>query len=332
MKAVRLVTPTQPLVDTDLDPPTLGANDVEVRTEAAGICRSDVHYRAGTRPVPKLPITPGHEVAGTVAAVGSGVSDRAVGDRVAVHYLMSCEQCDPCRAGLEQFCTTGTMLGLSRDGGYAESVTVPACNAFPIPDSLSIEVAAIMMCSSATSLHALRKGRFVPGETVAVFGCGGLGVSAIKIAFALGAAEVHAVDINPEKLAVAEALGAIAVPFDRADSVTADVALELVGLPATMKAAVDSLAVQGRAVAVGITHEPFPLDSFSDLVLREAEVIGSSDHLASEVAELIDMVDNGLIDLSDVVTATVPLEAASINHAMDQLESFEGGIRTVITP
>jgi propanol-preferring alcohol dehydrogenase len=224
------------------------------------------------------------------------------------------------------------MIGLDRDGGYAERITVPAMNAFPIPDSISIEVAAIMMCSSATSLHALRRGRMRVGETVAVFGIGGLGMSAIKIAFALGASKVFAIDINPEKLAIAEKLGAVPVPAYKAKTIGADLALELVGLPETMRGAIDSLGVRGRAVAVGITHETFPLDPFNDLALREAEVIGAVDHLSSEIDELIEMVGNGGIDLSDVVTGTVPLEEGAINAALDRLESFDGGLRTVITP
>jgi len=224
------------------------------------------------------------------------------------------------------------MIGLDRDGGYAEVLTVPERNAFPIPASIPVEVAAIMMCSSATSLHALRRGRMEPGESVAVIGVGGLGISAIKIAFALGASEVFAVDTNPEKLKIAQDLGATPVPAHKVKTIGADVALELVGLPETMRGAVDALGVRGRAVAVGITHESFPLGSFDDLVLREAEVIGAADHLASEIDELIEMVDSGAIDLSEVVTATVPLEATAINETLDRLQAFEGGLRTVIKP
>jgi propanol-preferring alcohol dehydrogenase len=171
-----------------------------------------------------------------------------------------------------------------------------------------------------------------PGETVAVFGVGGLGISAIKIAFALGASEVFAIDINPEKLAIAEKLGAVSVPAYKVKTIGADVALELVGLPETMRGAVDSLGIRGRAVAVGITHESFPLDPFNDLALREAEVVGAVDHLSSEIEELIEMVDNRVINLSDVVTGTVPLEQDAVNAALDRLEAFDGGLRTVITP
>lgn len=332
MRAIRLVEPGTPLVAMAVEPPLLGQHDIGVRVEAAGICRSDVHYRAGTRPVPHLPLTPGHEVAGTVTSVGEHVKRVKPGDRVALHYLISCGMCEPCLAGQEQFCQPGAMIGLDRDGGYAESITVPSRNAFLVPESIPIEVAAIMMCSTSTSLHALRRGRMKRGETVAVFGCGGLGVSAIKLAFALGASQVYGVDINEEKLENAADLGAIALPFRKAKHIEADVALELVGLPETMRAAIDVLTPQGRAVAVGITHDTFPLHSFNDLVMREAEVIGAMDHLGSEIAELIEMVDTGVLDLSDVVTATVPLDEEAINQALDRLESFEGGVRTVIKP
>lgn len=315
-----------------MDDPVAGADEVVVRIEAAGICRSDVHYRAGTRPVPSLPLTPGHEIAGTVTALGSAVTTVAVGQRVAIHYQVSCASCSACRRGLEQFCERGAMLGLARDGGFAEAIAVPARNAFVLPDSIPTEVGAIMMCSTATALHALRRGRLRPGETVAVFGVGGLGVSAIKLALALGASSVFAVDIDEDKLRLADRLGATAVPFDDRASFSADVALELVGSAETMMASVACLRTRGRAVAVGITDETFPVHSFEDLVLREAEVVGAADHTAAEIEDLIAMVERGSLDLSDVVTATVPLDAAAVNEALDRLEAFAGGVRTVITP
>ena len=119
---------------------------------------------------------------------------------------------------------------------------------------------------------------------------------------------------------------------ESARAASVDVSLELVGLPETMRTAVDMLGPQGRAVAVGIAHEAFLLHSFNDLVMREAEVIGAMDHFASEIEELFAMVVAGDLDLSDVITARVPLEANPINEAMDRLEAFDGGVRTVIVP
>ena len=332
MRAVRLVEVGKPLVDADLDLPLLGPHDIRVGVEAAGICHSDAHYRSGERPIPGTPITPGHEVAGRVVEVGEHVSRVGVGDRVALHYLVSCGLCPPCLQGREQFCEPGEMLGFNRDGGYAEVVTVPGRNAHILPESIPFEVGAIMMCSTSTSLHSLRRGRVAPGESVAVFGVGGLGVSAIKLAKVLGAGEIYGIDVSEEKLALAEDLGAVPVPFRKAHRIEADVALEMVGSPEVMKAAVGCLRVGGRAVAVGISSEAFPLDAFTELTVKEAEILGAADHLAAEIDELIAMVDSGALDLSDVVTGSVPLEADAINEALDRLDSFSGGIRTVIVP
>lgn len=332
MRAVRLVEVGKPLVEADLDLPLLGPHDIRVGVEAAGICHSDAHYRSGERPIPGTPITPGHEIAGRVVEVGEHVSRVDVGDRVALHYLVSCGLCPPCLQGREQFCEPGQMLGFNRDGGYAEVVTVPGRNAHIIPKSIPFEVGAIMMCSTSTALHALRRGRVAPGESVAVFGVGGLGVSAIKLAKVLGAGEIYGIDVNEDKLALAEGLGAVPVHFRKAHRIEADVALEMVGSPDVMKVAVGCLRVGGRAVAVGITSEAFPLEAFSELTVKEAEILGAADHLATEIDELIAMVDSGALDLSDVVTGSVPLEADAVNEVLDGLDSFSGGIRTVIVP
>lgn len=340
MRALRIEAVGSPLVQVDLPDPSPGPGDVVVAVEAAGICRSDVHYRSGTRSVPRLPLVPGHEIAGTIDDVGGDVDEALIGRRVCVHYLVTCGTCDRCLGGAEQFCRTGAMVGLDRAGGYAERVVVPARNTHAIPDGVPTEVAAIMMCSTATSFHALRRADLRVGDRVAVFGAGGLGTSAIRLAVVMGASEIIAVDINAGRLAVAEAHGAVAVPAGD-DAVAAvldaapdgvDVALELVGDHEVMRSAVAVLAPQGRAVAVGITHGEFGLDPFRDLIGREADIRGASDHLGSEIDELLRMVADGTLDLSDVVTGSVPLEAAPVNEALDGLERFGDGIRTVITP
>jgi len=342
VKAVRLVEIGKPLQMQEVPLPTVGEKDVLVRIKAAGICHSDVHYQAGISPVKPLPVTLGHEIAGTVEEVGAQVTNVQVGDRVCLHYLVTCGVCDCCSTGNEQFCVKGRMLGKHRDGGYAEYVAVPARNAIPLPDEIPFEQGAILMCSSATSFHALRKARFKPGETVAVFGVGGLGMSAVQLAKAFGALEVYAVDINAHKLELASKYGAIPVDAAQCDPVLeirrltgkrgVHVALELIGLPQTMQQAVQSLAVFGRAVWVGITDKPVAIDSYRELIGKEAEVIGSDDHLLQELPLLIEFVRQGWLDLSDVITHTVPLDANAVNEALDGLERFSGGIRTVITP
>jgi D-arabinose 1-dehydrogenase-like Zn-dependent alcohol dehydrogenase len=159
MKAVRLIQVGRPLEDTDIEVPAIGPSDALIRVAAAGICHSDAHYRAGISKIDRLPLTLGHEVAGRVEEVGSDVTHLSAGDRICVHYLVHCGSCEFCVRGLEQFCRSGQMIGKHRDGGYAEFIKVPGANAFPLPDEIPFKVGAIMMCSSATSLHALKKGR-----------------------------------------------------------------------------------------------------------------------------------------------------------------------------
>jgi len=341
MKAVRLTKVGKPLEMQEIPLPSLGEKDVLVEVKAAGICHSDVHYRAGNSPVGPLPQTLGHEIAGIVKKVGSRVKHLQVGSRVCLHYQLSCGDCSYCRRGMEQFCSTGMMLGKYCDGGFAEYIAVPARNALVLPEEIPFAQGAIMMCSSATSFHALQKARLKPSERVAVFGAGGLGMSAIQLARTLGAFEVYAVDINEEKLQLAGKYGAIPINSSRSDPVAqiyhrtdargVDVAVELIGLPETMSQAVRSLATFGRAVLVGITDKPFPVNSYFELLGKEAEIIGCADHLFCELAPLIELVRRGRLDLSQVVTGMIPLEAGVVNKAMDAIEKFGSGIRTVIS-
>ncbi len=342
MRAVRITAVARPLTDSQVPVPEPGPDDVLVRVRAAGICHSDVHYRNGVSPTGPLPITPGHEVAGTIEQAGDRVRGFAAGDRVALHYMVTCGLCEYCARGTEQFCTAGRMIGKHIDGGYAQFIRIPARSVVPLPDSVPFEHAAVMMCSTATSFHALRKARLAAGERVAVIGAGGLGLSAVQLARAAGAAAVLAVDVNPERLEQARRFGAVPVDARRGDPVAAvreltggagvDVALELIGNPATMQQAVRMLAVFGRAVLVGITQESFAVDSYRELIGREAEIIGGSDHLRSELPVLLDMAARGALDLASVVTATVPLEAAAINAVMEELEQNRAPARTVIVP
>jgi propanol-preferring alcohol dehydrogenase len=332
----------QPLESRDVTPREPGEGELLVRVRAAGICHSDAHYRAGLSPMGPLPITLGHEIAGTVERAGPLVRAHAPGDRVCLHYLLTCGTCGPCRNGRETFCVRGAMLGHHVDGGFAEAITLPARNAVRLPKTIPFEHGAIMMCSSATALHALRQGRLAPGERVAIFGCGGLGVSAVQLARVLGAAEVYAIDIRAEKLALAERLGAVAVDASGGDPVARladatrgagiDVALDLVGASAVMRQAVRCLAPRGRAVLVALSDQRLELEPYREILGREAELIGSNDHTLAELAELIALVERGALDLAPAVTATVPLDAAAINGVLDALEQGRAGVRTVVVP
>ncbi|HET8691959.1 MAG TPA: zinc-binding dehydrogenase [Steroidobacteraceae bacterium] len=340
-RALRLPAPGRPLADETVDVEAPGPGEILVRVKAAGICHSDAHYRSGTGST-RHPLTLGHEVAGVVAATGTRVASPRVGERVCLHYLVTCGTCPDCRAGREQFCPAGQMIGKDRDGGFAEFIRVPARNAHVLPEDIPFEQGAIMMCSSATALHALRKARLAKGETVAVFGVGGLGVSAVQLARAEGAGRVFAVDVNPAKLALAARLGALPVDARAGDPVAAlreatagrgaDVALELIGLARTMEQAVESLAPQGRAALAGLTRERISIAPYRDLLNREAEVIGVSDHLASEIPELIRYAQRGALDLAGAVTRVVPLAAVAVNGVLDDLEAFRDDVRSVVQP
>jgi propanol-preferring alcohol dehydrogenase len=282
----------------------------------------------------------GHEVAGLVEQIGSAVSRVNRADRVCLHYLTTCGECRWCREGTEQFCPKAAMIGKHRDGGYAEFIVMPERSVFRLPDEIPFEHGAVMMCSSATSLHALKKARMAAGESVAVFGAGGLGLSAIQLAMSLGASQVFAVDISAEKLQSAAQLGAIPVNAVAAEPVAelkrltagrgVDVALELIGLPLTMRQTVQCLAIKGRAALAGITDKSFEVAPYQEVLNKEAEIIGVSDHLAAELPQLLDYARAGKLNLAHVITRSVPLDAAAINDGLDQLENFKVTGRQVV--
>lgn len=342
MKAVQMIGAGQPLELREIPVPMIGARDILVRVRAAGICHSDVHYRAGRSPVRPLPMTLGHEVAGVVEQIGQHVTSIGVGDRVCLHYNITCGDCYYCSTGNEQFCPQVLMLGHYTSGGYAEYIAVPARNAIALPDEIPFEQGATLMCASATAFHALRKSRLKAGEKVAIIGVGGLGMSAIQLAKVFGALDVFAVDISEEKLLLAAQYGAIPIHARQVDPVAeirrltngrgVDVAIELIGLPQTMQQTVRCLGVLGRAVIAGISDRPLEIDTYRELLGNEAEIIGSNDHLLQELPVLVEMARRKVLDTSRIVTRVVPLDADAINATLDALEQFSGDVRTVIVP
>jgi len=342
MKAVRLVEVNAPLQMQEIPMPVVGKKDVLVRVRAAGICHSDAHYRSGLSPVKPLPMTLGHEIAGVIEHVGEEVSRSKVGTRVCLHYNVTCANCHHCRSGHDQFCSSCLMLGHYANGGYAEFVVVPERNAIPLPDEIPFDQGATLMCASATSFHALQKSRLKAGERVAIFGVGGLGMSAVQIARAFGASEVYAVDINEGKLNLAAHYGAYSLNARLVDPVEeirkqtdgkgVDVSLELIGLPQTMRQAVQCLGPLGRGVIAGLSNKVLEIDTYRELLGNEAEIIGSNDHLLRELPQLVEMARSGILDVSRVVTRMIPLEANAVNETLDQLDQFGSDIRTVIIP
>jgi propanol-preferring alcohol dehydrogenase len=302
--SVRLHQLQHHLVDETLPDPRPGEGEVLVEIHAAGICHSDAHYRAGAGRV-NLPLTLGHEIAGVVAGTG---------ERVALHYLMP----------------NGDMLGKERDGGYAQKIVVPATNAVPIPDEVSFEQAAVMMCSTATAWHALKLATIIPGESVALLGFGGLGVSAAGLARIAGAGRVIAVDVVAEKRALARTFGAEAAASPEVlDGI--DVVLDFAGHPATTLAALRALSPGGRLILVAINLRSLQLDPYSDVLTKERHIIGCADHTRDELVEVLELARCGALDMSRAITRRVPLEARAINEVLDDLERGTTHLRTVIT-
>lgn len=342
MKAVRFIAPKQPLEMQDIPVPEIGERDILVKVKAAGICHSDAHYRAGVSPVKPVPLTLGHEVAGVVEKIGSQVTNVKIGDRVCLHYNLTCGDCYHCTTGNDQFCEKALMLGHYTNGGYAEYISVPARNAIHLPNEIPFEQGATLMCASATAFHALKKSRLKAGERVAIFGVGGLGQSAVQLAKAFGALEVYAVDINEDKLKLAKEYGAIPVNAKKVDAVTeikkltnnkgVDVAIEMIGLKQTMKQAIQSVGALGRVVIVGLSSQPIEINTYTEILGNEVELIGSNDHHLQELPLLVEMARRKILDTSKIVSKTVPLDAEEINEVLDNLEKFGSDVRTVIVP
>jgi D-arabinose 1-dehydrogenase-like Zn-dependent alcohol dehydrogenase len=342
MRAVRLVQLGKPLQDVEVALPEIDPSDVLVRIAACGICHSDAHYRAGISTIDRLPLTLGHEVAGCVEMVGEEVDHLSLGDRVYVHYLVTCGRCDFCVRGHEQFCAKGQIIGKHRDGGYAEFIKVPGRNVFVLPDEIPFEHGAIIMCSSATALHALNKARLKSGDSVAIFGFGGLGFSALQLAKAFGCRDVYAVDINPAKLASIAAFGGIPIdatagdPVDQIREATGgkgvDVSIELVGSAVTMAQAVRCLGVFGRAALVGLTAESMSVRPYTEVINKEVELIGVSDHLAAELPLLMRLARDGKLCFAQGTLRSVDLDAVEINAALDAVTNSTDHIRNVIVP
>jgi propanol-preferring alcohol dehydrogenase len=232
------------------------------------------------------------------------------------------------------------MIGKHRDGGYAEFVKVPGRNVFVLPDEIPFELGAIMMCSSATALHALNKARLKSDDSVAIFGFGGLGFSALQLARAFGCREVYVVDINRGKLASIATFRGVVIdatagdPVDQIREATGgkgvDVSIELVGSAMTMGQAVRCLGVFGRAALVGLTAESMSVLPYTEVINKEVEIIGVSDHLATELPLLMQLARNGKLCFPEGTLRSVSLDATEINAALDEVEKSSDHIRTVI--
>ena len=320
--------------------PEPGPGDVLVQVRACGVCASDLHVVQGVTPHgPTLPQTLGHEPAGVVAAVGDQVDGWMPGDRVAFQMARPCGRCAYCQVGRESICTQLTVPGVDADGAQAEYVLADPRFLTPLPSTIPFDQAAILTDAVATPYHALKRGGVTEGVDVAVFGLGGLGMHAVQLA-KLAGAWVVAVDLDPVNLERAREWGADEVvdasdgkPARRIKELTGggvDKSFEFVGANETVDQALKALKPGGRATVVGLTPRPLQLMPGALFVSQELELVGSFGSTASDLNELIDLVDAGRLDLSRSVTHRTGIDG--FPDALRQLETREGHpIRIVVT-
>jgi len=296
----------------ELPAPACPPDGAVIDVRATGLCRSDWHAWRGHEPVP-LPHVPGHEFAGVVREAGPSVTGFRPGDRVTAPFVNGCGTCEFCRAGAAQVCPDQTQPGFSHPGSFAEQVVVRAAetNLVRLPDELDFVAAAALGCRFATAFRALTGHGPVADDTVvAVYGCGGVGLSAVMIAAALRL-RVLAVDPSPAAAALAASLGAVAV-HEIVDE--ADIAIDAYGSAATAEASVRSLRRGGRHVQVGLmlgadARAPLPWDL---VVARELHVVGSHGMAAADYPPMLRLVASGALRPDRLVGSVIPLEAIGV--------------------
>lgn len=328
----------------EVDAPKVPVNGVVIRVEATGLCRSDWHAWSGHDSDVQLPHVPGHELAGTVHEVGEGVKKYKVGDRVTVPFVNGCGKCSFCITGNAQVCPRQTQPGFTQWGSFAEYVSIENAdfNLISIPEAISYSTAAALGCRFATAFRGIvDRAKVQPGEWVAVFGCGGVGLSSIMIAKALGA-KVIAVDINPEALAKATELGADHVinsgqanPVEIIRSLSelgAHVSIDALGAESTAQNSVLSLRRRGRHLQLGLLltesgNTPLPM---ARVIGWELDILGSHGMAAVDYPKMLEMVASGKLQPQKLVDREVSLGVGA-NELAHMENSPNAGI-TIITP
>ncbi|WP_085370776.1 zinc-dependent alcohol dehydrogenase family protein [Leifsonia sp. NCR5] len=312
-----------PVEVRDVPDPVAPEGGAVIRVGASGLCRSDWHAWAGHDDTVHLPHVPGHEFAGTIAALGDGVTGWRVGDRVTAPFVNGCGACSWCASGQSQVCPDQTQPGFTHWGSHAELVAIRAAdlNLVAVPDSLDDDAAASLGCRFATAYRAVRMRTAVrPGEWVAVYGAGGVGLSAVMIAAALGA-RVVAVDRNPAALDLAARLGAEHVvladpstPAAIADLTGggADVSIDAVGSSTTSTDAVLSLRRRGRHVQVGLlSADQLPILPLDRVLAWELDILGSHGMSAADYPGMLDLVASGALRPQALLSGAVSLETGA---------------------
>ena len=343
MRAARFDAGTRRLAVTDVPVPVPGPSEVLVKVEACGICLSDVHLLDGSLPGPLPVVTPGHEAAGTIAAVGDQVPGWQRGDRVVMAGGRPCGHCRQCVRGRLQECDAFEIMGFGFDGAWAQYVVVPYFGLTAVPDAVPIEQAAVLADAVSTPYAALtERAALRPGEAVGLWGIGGLGVHAVQIARLVGAAPVITFDPLPRARERALALGAdhaldpldgdvVARVRELTDGRMLDVAVDLVGANAVLAQAVSCLARFGRCVMVGLSLEPVQLGPGVFFGLLSQSLLGHLGYSKRHLDELVDLVHAGRLDVSGSVSDLLPLD--DVGAGVERLRRKEGDpVRLVVQP
>jgi alcohol dehydrogenase len=324
--------------------PTLEAHGVVIKVKATGVCRSDWHGWMGHDADIDLPHVPGHELAGVIEAVGKNVSKWRIGDRVTVPFISGCGSCSECHAGHQQVCHNQEQPGFTHWGSFAEYVGIHQAdlNLVSLPDTMDFATAASLGCRFATSFRAIvDQGKVSAGQWVAVHGCGGVGLSAVMIANAVGA-NVVAIDIDDKKLALAQSFGAVATVngarvADVAEAVIeltkggAHVSLDALGHPVTCFNSIQNLRPRGKHVQVGLmaADHAMPQVPMAKVIGKELEILGSHGMQAHRYGAMLDMINSGKLDPARLVGDRISLAEAP--NALMNMDKFQSVGATVIT-
>ncbi|MGM8063244.1 zinc-dependent alcohol dehydrogenase family protein [Vogesella indigofera] len=344
MKAVVYESFAAPPQLTTVPDPTPESGGVVIKVMATGVCRSDWHGWVGHDPDIRLPHVPGHEFSGVVEAVGKQVTKWRVGDRVTVPFVAGCGHCPECHSGNHQVCDHQFQPGFTHWGSFAEFVSIHQAdiNLVSLPETLDFTTAASLGCRFVTSFRAVvDQGKTSAGQWVAVHGCGGVGLSAIMIAHAIGA-NVIAIDISEDKLDLARALGAVAtvnaakVPnvVEAVLEITrggAHVSLDALGHPVTCFNSVSNLRKRGKHVQVGLMlgEHSTPAIPMSKVIAHELEILGSHGMQAHRYDAMFAMMKSGKLAPEKLIGRTINLEQAI--DVLMKMDKFEVAGVTVVT-
>ena len=342
MKAVVIETFAQPMQVQTVPDPSPRDGGVVIEVKATGLCRSDWHGWMGHDSDIRLPHVPGHELAGVIVALGKGTSRWKLGQRVTAPFVCACGGCPQCASGNHQVCDHQSQPGFTHWGSFAQYVALDHAdvNLVELPDTIDDVTAASLGCRFVTSFRAMvDQARVSAGQWVAVHGCGGVGLSAIMIAHAQGA-NVIAIDISPDKLALATSLGACATVNARETDVVnairefsgggAHASIDALGSPATCFNSIACLRKRGRHVQVGLMlgdhhHPAIPMDQ---VIAKELEILGSHGMQAHRYPAMLGMIHAGTLEPRKLIGKTISLAEAPAELA--DMDSFKGTGVTVI--